>query len=386
MNTINRYILKQLVIALVFSTTALMGMLWLLNSLKFFDDFLQKSLSLSVFFKMTALLMPGFLTIFLPIALFGVVLFVYNRLSLDRELMVLQSAGLSSFQIGWPALFLGLIGMVFCFYLTLFAVPKLERDFNQLNFEIRHEMGRSSLEEGAFTEMSRGLTIYVRAFAPNGDLQDILIHDDSNDEVEIIITARRGALTQDEGATRIVMVNGVRQERNRQTGRVSFLYFDSQSIPLDDSAAQEAIRVPKSRERPITELFTLTTEDHMVPGRPQTFTESAVRRMRMEGHQRLSKPLAAVSFVLLALGTLMTGNFDRQNRQGRVMASAALVVLAQGGDIGIASLARSDNMFLPFLYASPLVTGVLGLWWLLRRPPRPIQPQMRANQPLEASA
>jgi lipopolysaccharide export system permease protein len=386
MSTINRYILKQLVIALVFSTTALMGMLWLLNSLKFFDDFFEKSLSFGVFIKMTALLMPGFLTIFLPIALFGVVLFVYNRLSLDRELMVLQSAGLSGLQIGWPALLLSLAGMVFCFYLTLFAVPKLERDFNQLNFEIRHEIGRSSLEEGAFTEMSDGLTVYVRAFAPNGDLQDLLIHDDTNAEVEVTITARRGALTEDGGATRIVMVNGVRQERDRQTGRVSFLYFDSQSIPLDDREASEAIRVPKSRERPLRELFTLEVGDQMAPGRPEIFNAGAVRRMRMEGHQRLSKPLAAVSFVLLALGTLMTGNFDRQNRQGRVIAAAALVVLAQGGDIGIASLARSDSVFMPFLYASPLVTGGLGLWWLLRRPPRPSPPRTRADQPLEASA
>lgn len=372
MSTLGKYIFRQLVLTLVFATAALMAMLWLIHSLRFFEDFFEKSLSLGVFLRLTLLMMPAFLTVFLPLAVFGSILFVYNKLSVDRELTVMQAAGISRLRIGVPALILGLLSCAGCYYLTLIAVPALERDFNRLRFEIQHEVGHMTLKEGAFTMLGDTITVYVREKTAGGELHDLLIHDRTQPNVDRTITAQRGVLNYDESVARVMLVKGVQQELDRGTGQVTFLYFDSHTIPLGDPE-EETVRYPKSRERPLGELFTLDTGDVLVPGLPYTFTESAVRRMRMEGHQRLSKPLANLGFTLLALGTLLGAAYDRQNRRGRAVLalSVVLVVLAQAADIGIASLARTDMMFLPFLYASPLLTGLLGLWWLLRPPRRP---------------
>ncbi len=381
MKTITTYILKQLVLTLAFATTALMAMMWLIHSLKFFEDFFEKSLSLGVFLRLTLLMMPAFLTVFLPLAVFGTILFVYNKLSQDRELMVMQAAGIGRLRIGLPALVLGGVACALCYYLTLVAVPALERDFNRLRFEIQHEFGHMALKEGAFTLIGDSVTVYVREKTAAGSLEDILIHDRSQPDMDRTITAQRGVLNYDENVVRVMLVKGVQQELDRETGQVTFLYFDSHAIPLGD-ASDEAVRYPKSRERPLNELFTLDVDDEMVPGLSYTFSESAVRRMRMEAHQRLSKPLANVGFTLLALGTLLGATFDRQNRRGRVtlVLSVVLVIVAQAADIGISSLARTDRAFLPFLYASPLLTGLLGLWWLSRAPRRPPRPRERAAE------
>lgn len=57
---------------------------------------------------MTSLLMPRLYIILSPIALFVAVLFVYNRMLSDRELVVMKSAGISPWQNAKPALFMGI--------------------------------------------------------------------------------------------------------------------------------------------------------------------------------------------------------------------------------------------------------------------------------------
>jgi len=368
MRLATRYILRQLVVALVLGTSALMVLLWLIHSLRFFDAFINKGLSVGAFLKLTVLLMPGFLTFFLPIALFGVILFVYNRMTMDRELMVLQSAGMSRWRIGAPALILSAVLSVFGFYLTMDAVPRLERDFNELRFEIRHEITKLALTEGAFTEVDANRTIYVRNSTEQGDLEGLIIHDTGDPKVDVTITAQRGALIYDQGHPKVIMINGVRQERNLETGRVSFLFFDSHSIPMASDDASNVIRVPESRERPFWQLLTLQVGDPMAPGAPERFSEGVVRGARMEAHQRLAKPLANIAFALVGLGALLSGEFNRQGRNIRVIVAVVVVVLSQATVLGSANLARTNLLYLPLLYAGPLGSMALGLWWMLRYP------------------
>jgi lipopolysaccharide export system permease protein len=368
MHLTTRYILRQLVIALVLGTTALTVLLWLIHSLRFFDAFINKGLSVGTFLQLTVLMMPGFLTFFLPIALFGVILFVYNRMTMDREVMVLQSAGLSRWRIGAPALMLAGVLCGLGYYLTLDAVPRLETAFNALRFEIRHEITKLALTEGAFTEISDTLTIYVRNTTDRGDLEGIIIHDGGDPDAEVTITARRGALVYDDDQPKVMMVNGVRQERDRESGRVSFLFFDSHAMPVAARDAESVVRVPESRERPFWQLLTLQAGERMAPNAPYVFTDSMVRGARMEAHQRLAKPLANVAFALVALGALLSGEFNRQGRNGRIAVGVVVVVLAQATTLGATNLASKDLLYLPLLYVGPVGSLALGLWWMLRHP------------------
>ncbi len=368
MRLITRYILGQLVIALMLGTAGLMTLLWLIHSLRFFDAFINKGLSLGVFLELTLLLMPGFLTFFLPIALFGVILFVYHKLTLDREVMVLQSSGLGRWQLARPALLLAAMVCAITVMLTLWIVPSLERAFNELQYRIRSEVSRLALTEGAFTEVTDTITIYVRETSDRGDLEGLIIHDRSDPDTDIVITASRGALLYENDEARVLMVGGVRQERDRATGMVDFLFFDSHSVSVAGTKEDPLARVPKSRERPTLDLFTLTTQDLVLPGLSMTFSDASIRRMRMEGHQRLAKPLANIGFALLALGALLSGDFNRHGRNRRIIVAVAVVVAAQASVLGAGELARADLMYLPLLYVGAAGTTAMGLVWLLRYP------------------
>src|SRR4029079_18615281 len=92
---LDRYIFRQLALALIAVTGGLTALIWLIQSLRFVELVVNHGLSLGVFVELTALLIPSFVPVILPIPTFVVVQFVYHRLSGDREITVMRAAGLS---------------------------------------------------------------------------------------------------------------------------------------------------------------------------------------------------------------------------------------------------------------------------------------------------
>lgn len=93
--TLDRYVLRQLLVALAATTGGLAALIWLMQSLHFVSLVVDRGLSLRVFIELTSLLLPSFVAVVMPITTFIVSLFVYQRLASDRELTVMQAAGLS---------------------------------------------------------------------------------------------------------------------------------------------------------------------------------------------------------------------------------------------------------------------------------------------------
>ena len=70
---------------LIFVTVGLTLAIWLSQSLRFVDLIVNKGLPVVTFLYLALLLLPRFLTIVLPIALFCATLFTYNKLMNDSE-------------------------------------------------------------------------------------------------------------------------------------------------------------------------------------------------------------------------------------------------------------------------------------------------------------
>ena len=177
MQGITRYIMGQLFWAVLFVTLALTGVVWLSQSLRFVDLIVNRGLSFFTFLYLTVLLLPTFLAIILPIALFFAVMYTYHPLSIDSELVILRAAGLSQFALARPALFLGAAMMLVCYGITLFLIPLGFGAFKERQLLIRSNYSHILLQEGSFTKLVEGLTVFVRARQSNGEVQGILVHD-----------------------------------------------------------------------------------------------------------------------------------------------------------------------------------------------------------------
>src|SRR5205085_10237755 len=93
MNSLNRYILWQCLTMMVFVTAALSAAVWLAQSLRLVDLIVNRGLSVELFLYLALLILPRFLDFVLPIGAFIAVFFVFNRLTLEAELVAMRSAG-----------------------------------------------------------------------------------------------------------------------------------------------------------------------------------------------------------------------------------------------------------------------------------------------------
>jgi lipopolysaccharide export system permease protein len=231
--------------------------------------------------------------------------------------------------------------------------------------DFRTDYSAILLREGAFNMVSEGITVYIRAREQNGELQGLIVHDNRDKMRTVTIMAERGALAQTEEGPRVIMVNGNRQLIEKDTGKLSLLYFDRYSVdigrPGAGETAQDAVRWREPRERFIYEL--------LFPG-DNPNDQRFYNRLRAEGHNRLTAPLYALAFAMIALATLLSGDHNRRGQARRVILAICLAVAVQSGAVLVSGLAGRSGAMLPLIWLNVLAPIVLGTWWLFRVPRR----------------
>ena len=344
---IDRYILRQLAIALVAVTGGLVALIWLTQSLRFVELVVNRGLSIGVFLELTSLLVPNFVAVILPITTFVVVQFVYQRLSGDRELTVMRAAGLSPMSLARPALTLAATACAVCYWLNILVVPGSFTAFREYQFEIRNRMAAFLLQEGVFTPVSDDLTVYVRSRERDGTLHGILIEDARARNSRATIIAESGRLIVGAGAPRVLLLNGSREEIDKSNGRLNVLTFAENSIELAGASKNGEIRYRDSTEMSLRELMN-----------PETaMTPRDIGKLLVEGHRRLSAPLTAISFTMVALVSVLMGSFRRHGNVLRPLLAVLLVVGLLAIGLAIQNLAARQPVLIPLIWLHALDAG-----------------------------
>ena len=360
MTLLDRYLFRQLALALLAVTVGLAALVWLTQSLRFIELVLDRGLSLAVFFELTSLLLPSFFSVILPITTFIVMLFVHLRLAGDRELVVMRAAGLSNWQIARPALALGLLVVAVMAFLNFWLVPLSHTAFRQWQFEIRNQLVGVLLQEGVFSTVGNDLTVYARKREADGTLRGILVHDQREASGAVTILAQSGRIGQGTDGPRVTLYDGVRQQVEKGASgappRLTVLSFSENSVDLARVARNDETRSRDSRERSISEL--------LYPDPSEELRPRDVRRFRSEAHQRLASPLTALSFALVGLAVALTGRFRRHGGGVGVVLGVGIMValLALGLTLGNAAARRDGLIWLIWLHA--ILPGVVSAWWL----------------------
>src|ERR1700680_2392987 len=137
MNGLTRYVLRQTAMLTLAFTLVVSAAVWLGQSLRLIDLIGHRRLSIGIFLKLAVLILPRFIEIVLPIAIFLAVLFSYNRLISESELIVMRATGLSQMTLARPVLILAGVGVIVLLALSTYLLPAAFREFKDLQFEIR---------------------------------------------------------------------------------------------------------------------------------------------------------------------------------------------------------------------------------------------------------
>jgi lipopolysaccharide export system permease protein len=354
MTRLNRYILRQCFGVMIFVTAALSAAIWLAQSLRLIDLIVNRGLSIDVFLYLAALILPRFLDIVLPIGVFIAVLFTFNRLTAESELVVMRSSGLSHVALAKPVLMLAGIAFLVLMSLSVYFLPASNR-LQRSVFEICNRFVLSLIQEGTFTTISDKLTIYVRSRDDRGEVTGLLINDSRNPQRHVTIVAERGAFVDSPAGSRIVMVNGNRQQFDTETRKLSLLTFESYTLDLDTLHDAPVVRFREPQERFMDELF--------FP--PKDVDGSLRQGFVVEAHQRILIPLSAFSFSLIPLACLLPGELNRRGQLKRVLLAIGLAFLFELADLGVNNIASRSGAAIPLMYVADLLPLVLGFGILL---------------------
>lgn len=349
MKLIERYILKKVASATALTFVALGAMVWLSQALRQFDLVTASGQSIVTFLQVSALLVPVLVTVVLPVSLLIAVIYTFNSMNIDSELVVINASGAPQSSLLKPVLLVGLIAAIAVASMTLYFAPLSFRTWQVLITNVRGNIVTQFMREGAFISLTPNLTFHMRNRNQDGSLEGIFVSDNREADKSVTYLAEKGALLDNPLGLFLVMSNGTIQQRNKIDHSISMIEFSSYAFDLSTFSAGGTSPVMQANERPTEYLFNPDPNDpyfRQFPG-----------RFRAELHDRLTAPLYAFLFAIIPMLFLGQAGSARQSRTASIASAVVLTTVVRA----IPVFLPSETSFLAVLtmYVAPIGLTVL---------------------------
>jgi len=356
-----------------FFALVLVSIYWINQAVRLFDRLIGDGQSAFVFIEFTALTLPNVIRLVLPMSVFAASVYVTNRLSSESELVVMQATGFSPWRLARPVLYYGLIVGVMMSVLTHVLVPISLGQMKLRENEISRNITAKLLTEGTFLHPADGVTFYIRDITPDGALEDVFLSDRRSEKRAMTYTANRAYLINDNGATKLVMVDGLAQSYLRDGNRLFTTHFVDFTYDISKLIGVADVDIRQIRNSPTWELM-------REPAAIASETGESIGRAIEELHYRVNQAFLCVVAALIGFSTLLVGGFSRFGVWRQIVAALVLLVIVKLVEGLVTDAVRSNPDLWPLVY-SPSVTGAMMsvtlLYWAAkpRRRRRQRQPE-----------
>lgn len=357
MKQLSRYIFVQLIFTVLAATLLLTSIMWLAQSLRYIDFIANKGVPLLLFCEMILYLLPNLVVIVAPIAVLISVLFIYNKLISDHELVVMQASGLGYWQLAKPVILISVLFTFILYAFTIYFLPLSFRKYRDITVALREKSLTSLVQAGQFNTFGK-YTVYTRGQDSQGNFLGILIYDSGEERKSVLLMAEKGNVFDKEGGGRLQLINGNRQVTDLNTGKPSFLYFDRYVIEARDKSANQEKegRFLRAYERHIGDLLN-----------PKDKLPSSTRlEFRAAAHQRLISPLYALAFGLLGVCAMILGHFNRKGQAGRILMACIIASFIEISALVFLHTLKYSSLMISLSYG--LVVTTIGVCLILLTP------------------
>lgn len=349
-----RYIFKKIFLGTALLTTVIVMAVWLTQSLRFLDMIVNRSVSLEGYFYLVGFLLPELIVLLLPICLFISVIYHYNKFSVESELSIWRSCGMSNLNIASPVLVLTGIMTVFVFMMNVFVLPQTFSKFKDTEHLLRQQFTGAMLQEGKFNNF-RSVTAYVKERFRSGRLRGVHIYHKQKQPYTIIADEGRIELVDEK--VQLLLKNGVRQEVDPKTGKINALSFQSLHYDLSSLLKPQEERTVRPYEKSLEELS----------NPPGNLDEGLKNRYRAALHLRLLQPFFGLMYIMIALVILLVGYHRRKGRASVITGAflgafvfhmMMMTLLNMNGKV-------QGSIHMAYMFYSFLFTGLL--WTFFRK-------------------
>lgn len=270
---------------------------------------------------------------------------VYNRLINNNEITILKNSGLSNLSIAAPVLPLVIICTICSFLVSFYLMPYANKNLRLARMEFEDNYSNLSFRPGIF-ETVRTMTIYVEN-RDNNKLSGILVNDNSKSEYALTVTAKNGVIVTGPNSGMLYMQDGTVQKFNYKTKKTDILKFDSYSFNLAHEHKDHILIRWRPNERYLDELLY-----------PEVGTSiEELQKYKSEFHQRITIPLFSLVLSIIALSSILRGQF---NRKGNLINILLAILLASIFIIAAMNLYNFNHVLI--LYFNLILFSAIGLF------------------------
>ena len=298
-----RYCLTALWPPFLLATGLWMFILNLLFYLRDFLDYLFKYQTGTInCFRLLLYIQPSFLVLAIPIGFLTAILYVYGRLGADREMMAVESCGLSVGIFLWPMLGISLLFSIFLVVFMDISLPWGNTSFLKLNYKILTQRSAVIVREKVFIKDFDGYVLYV---GKKDDVHDLLynvkvfeVDKDGNLGRETF--AKSGTLCQDPTNYHIILKLNDGEMQQLGTGKkqsmAEFFQLGFKTCALDLNA-HKVVNGPLGFQGPrnisARELAQMIEMDKK--------QKKDTRYYEMEFQKKFSIPFSALAFAFIGI-------------------------------------------------------------------------------------
>ena len=349
---LDRYIFKQLSLIFVFFLFVFTLIFWINRAIGLFDRLITDGHSSSTLFQFALLSLPSITTIVFPLACFAAVIFVTNRLKIDSEFTVLQSAGLSPWRLNKPYFIFGILCMLLLGVFTTFVVPNTAKILHEKQLELDSSVSARLLKGGKFIHPFKGVTFYIKEIESDGTLLNVFLHDRRNKDEFLTYTATRAFLAKDENRTVLYMENGLIQTIGTSIKELSTTEFKSVAIDLSD-----AIKKGGNNTTYLSHVSTWL----LIKNRQEvaTSTRASAGSILLELHNRFHRPMFCFVAAILGFSSLLIGNYNRFGFGKQIALAVSIIILIKITESYTTKLSLHNFLLWPLIYVPSLI-GIIS--------------------------
>lgn len=236
LNKIDFYILKNTLVPLI-ATLGISALLLLLEKmLSLFDFVINQGGPIDVVWQMLGNLMPQYLTLVIPLAMFLGVLLAIRKFALSSELDAFLACGLSLHRLLVPSILIAAVLLFINIMVVGFVQPYSKYAYEELIFDVRSGALGAAIKSNEFTNLGEGLTLRIEESQNSGrELLDIFAQkEDANGHI-FSVSAKRGSFfaSPDQKYIILRLFDGTLIDFDVSQNRPRILNFDMHDLPLE---------------------------------------------------------------------------------------------------------------------------------------------------------
>ncbi|MFV0293810.1 MAG: LPS export ABC transporter permease LptF [Paracoccus sp. (in: a-proteobacteria)] len=369
MRSIDRYILKLMLILFGFFALVLVAVYWVNRAVSLFETLIADGQTAMVVLEFTLLTLPLVISVVLPVAAFAATAYGANRLSGESELVAMQAAGISPWRMARPILVFGLMVGLMVATLVHGLVPMARARLAERQDQIAENITARFLTPGVFQYPAPGITLFIRDISSLGEIEGLFMEDARKpEEVQTSYSADQALVVKSETGPKLVMINGMIQSlRPAKSGpRLSVTRFENMTYDLADMIGGSESNGRDLRDYRTTRL--LMPDQALLNA-----TGVSPARARLEAHERIAQPFLSPVAAMLGFVTLLVGGFSRFGVWRQIGWAIIGLIFIQLMINWAANRAGEDPSMWPLVYLPALIGTMIciALLWTAARPRRP---------------